>query len=239
MKKIIILFLIVLVLSCKENPIQIPSNKVHTIVKFQTDSSWKILRKVFLKEFDEEGNLIRFTQFFSNGNYLVQIYFYPNNNLSIVDVNYYNQDNKLDSHIKKINYFNSKNKLIKSIFLNQSGDTSKIIKFSYDSLGNLVSQVEITKENISEVIFQYEYSPNGDLLKVIKSNNFEPFSQVIEEFAYDFRKQNINLIIHYSEKDEFENISFFYNNFGLITSEIHTFYPAGISEYYIYKYTFY
>lgn len=118
MKKIIILFLIVLVLCCKENPIQIPSNKVHTIVKFQTDSSWKILRKVFLKEFDEDGNLIRFTQFFSNGNYLVQIYFYPNNNLSIVDVNYYNQDNKLDSNIKKINYFNSKNKLIKSIFLN-------------------------------------------------------------------------------------------------------------------------
>lgn len=89
------------------------------------------------------------------------------------------------------------------------------------------------------MIFNYEYSPNGELTKVIKSNNFEPFSQVIEEFAYDVRKQNINLIIHYSEKDEFENISFFYNNFGLLTSEIHTFYPAGISEYYIYKYTFY
>ncbi len=239
MKTIVIILLFVLIVSCQENPLQVSTYKVHTATKYQTDSNWKILKKVFLKEFDKEGNLLRFTQFFSNGNYIVQNYLYQNNNSSIVEINYFNTENKLDSHFKNINYFDSKNKLLKSILINQNSDTSKIIKYYYDSLGNLISQIEITKGNISEVIFNYEYGPNGTILKIIKSKTSEPFSKVIEEFVYDTRMQNINLIIHYTEKEELENVIFSYNNLGLITREIHTFYPSGISEYYIYKYTFY
>ncbi|ROL59305.1 hypothetical protein D9V87_05870 [Bacteroidetes/Chlorobi group bacterium MS-B_bin-24] len=241
MRKILLCLLVLfLTASCKDLPVSYSENKIHTITKYQTDSNGKILRKVFFKEFDWNGNLIRFIEYFPNGNFLVQEFSnHKDNNISIVNIKYFNKENILDSQFVSINTLTPTGKILQSIVINQNGDTSQISQFVYDSLGNLITQIDIAKDKRTEIMYQYVYNSAGNLVKIIKANTFEPENKIIQEFSYDTQKQILNLKIYASNENNLENITFIYNNSGLILKEIHRFTYEDRIEYYEYKYTFF
>jgi len=233
------LLALLLIVSCGELPSPYVEHKIHTITKFQTNSSGMFLRKVFFKEYDYDGNLVRFIQFFSEGSCVVQEFFRQNENISIVKIKYFNKNNFLDSHFVSINTLTPTGKILKSIVINENGDTSKISQFVYDTLGNLIAYIEIADNKRTEFTYSYEYNSSGNLLKIIKIDNSQPQNKIIQEFSYDSQKHIVNLKIYESDNDELENVTLIYNNLGLILKEIHRNLLDGKIEYFEYKYTFY
>lgn len=213
---------------------------IHTVTKYQVDNNGNIVRKVYYKELDRNQNLILEVSFLPDGKKIELQANNSNSNVKTEVINFYNEQNILDSQNVKISYLNSNGKILQTIFIDSKGDTAKIIQFAYDSSGNLIMQKELSTRQKMEIRtdFIYEFNPNGNIAKITLSNNLNPEKRIVEQFEYLNETQTIRKIVIDESKKTKEVINFKYNYLGLIIEEEHITPEEGTIKF-IYKYTFY
>ncbi len=183
---------------------------IHTVTKYQVDNNGNIVRKVYYKELDRNQNLILEVSFLPDGKKIELQANNSNSNVKTEVINFYNEQNILDSQNVKISYLNSNGKILQTIFIDSKGDTAKIIQFAYDSSGNLIMQKELSTRQKMEIRtdFIYEFNPNGNIAKITLSNNLNPEKRIVEQFEYLNETQTIRKIVIDESKKTKEVINF-------------------------------
>lgn len=235
-----ILACLLILTSCTE--IDQPLNGIDNVVKIETkwqcDDAGNRHLKIYNKEFDKSGRLVKVTEFDSNGGAkLVRKIRYIESG-STETAEYYNANGEVDSTKYVNTQADSFGNAIRKVETNATGDTLAICKYLYDGQGNLINSVVVSADGKSATATDYFYNQRGSLTTSIQKDAMTGVIQKTDSVVY-----NANSSIDKIMLDESGNLklinTFFYDASGRIMKECAADASGKIIKTFIYDYIYY
>ena len=228
--------------ACTNNPVFKPQEHI-----VKTETKWIIdnlsedkLTKISFKEFDRKGNLI-FSEEFNEVGVLLQRKVISYSNNQIVENVMTFRKNQTESESKNIIYLDNKGNIKERISISDKGDTTEIIRFTYDINGKLAE--EISFDNNGEVInrtsYLYNYNNDGFVTSRLITDGIDNNYFSRDSIIYRPDARQVERITYNSEGNKENIYTYIYDNAGNILKEIHTNQDGLIIKKYIYEYTYF
>lgn len=221
-----------------ENPI-VSNEKILKIeTKWLADSNGIKKIKIYNKEFDRAGNLIKIIEFDSTGN-SKKIHHFKYTKYDIIEtIEYlsYNEDNVITQILTSIN---SSGQIIYKTQLKINGDTVSTYYYKYDVKGNLISTTVESNQKENIKIIEYAYNASGSLNSSIEKDCITGSIIRSDSLSYNYNNSTIDRFsFDYFGKIK-TIISTSYNKFGKIYKEIENNPNLKTINTYIYEYIYY
>ncbi len=234
----------ILILSaCAE--IDQPFTAVDSVLKIETkwlcDADGNRQLKIFNKEYDKEGRLIKVTEYDSTGvPKLVRKMQYIDGS-SQETATYLGKTGITDS-VKIYNSIsNSQGNISQKYETNTSGDTLSVSDYKYDSRGNLVYSKTVISGNMGNSVTEtnYEYNQAGSLATSIQKDALTGTIQRKDSLVYKANLSCFDKIMMDSNGNYRIIITYIYDKFGKIYKEVENDPTGKIIRTFIYDYIYY
>lgn len=228
--------------SCSEynNPAsQVKSPVVKTEVKWEIDPASNTKKnKIYMKEFDINGNLVSYTEYFDTGEILSNSTFEKQDDLISKEEKTTFNKNGIIVNTNTYKYvYNSSGKVAEKETISLSGHVTSTQKFTYDNVGNISSQtnVDVATGNNLQTKYTYKYDSKGLLTERTISDGNTVQRDSLRYIDDRYTVEIINL----DELGKVEYIrSYLYNTFGFVTSEMESLSDGSIKHKYIFEYVY-
>jgi phage antirepressor YoqD-like protein len=237
-----IAFMLILTACAEIDQPFVPGSSVTKIeTKWVCDTKGERKLKVYDKEYDKNGKLIKVTEYSETGSISsVKNIQYSNQGSNEV-TNFYNSKGNSDSLVYHKNILNEQGLVSDRIETNGKGDTLSVQKYKYDFLGNIVkssSSIFVGSEAKNVTVTDYVYNKSGSL------------SVSVQKDAITGSIQKKDSVVYNGNSNQIEKISFdsngialyrtiIYNKYGKIQKEIETDKTGKIIRTFIYDYIFF
>lgn len=236
-----ILATILIVSACAEidQPFSAGDRVLKIETKWLSDSNGHRQLKVFNKEYDKEGRLLRVTEFDSNGAAkLIRKIQYTNASCSET-AEYLNSVGSADSVKLYTSILNEQGNISKKIEINTIGDTLSVSNFKYDENGNLVYSKLIVSKGNSVTETNYEYNQAGSLSTSIQKDAITGAIQRKDSLVYNSQLSSIDKIMMDNNGKCKTIVTFIYDKFGKIYKEVENDPTGKVIRTFIYDYIYY
>ncbi len=223
-----------------ENSVNPTHQQVKSEIKWKCDNNGNKLYKIYYKEFDNTGNVIKITEYDKNGSILSCKLVSYQDKTSKETVNYFNKIGSIDSTVVTNNLYDSKGNLVDKNSCTSEGDTLISYSYKYDDAGKLIYSLGKVKASIgfTSIEIKYAYNDNGSLKERIQSDAKSGNFQKKDNFNYKPDNKTIEKIT--TNSDGSENIyTYIYNNLGLIYKEVETDSSVKIINLFIFDYMYF
>lgn len=241
-----ILLLITTLVGCSlnENPIfeDYSSRQLKTEIKYKVDlKNSNVKTIVYQKNYTSDGKLSKYYEFYENGKIKSVSEFIYENNKAFENQNNYDENGELKNSTKIISLLDEKGKIREKHYLTLDGKIISKEFYSYDTQGNLLRKVCKNFQIGSEQLIEYSYKyDNGSLIERTVSEK-APSGNIISRDSINYKQsEKLIEIINYNQNGEIQIIkTFYYNRYGLISTEIESDRLGNIIKKYIYNYEYY
>lgn len=231
---------ILMLSACAE--IDQPFTAVDSVLKIETkwlcDADGNRQLKIFNKEYDKDGRLIKVTEYDSNGSpKLVRKIQYIDGSAQET-ATYINHIGITDS-VKVFNSItNEQGTISKKYEINISGDTLSVSNYKYDLKGNLIYSKTVIKGN-SVTETNYEYNQAGSLSTTIQKDAITGAIQRKDSLVYRTEFSCFDKIMMDSNGNYRIVITYVYDKFGKIYKEVENDPTGKTIRTFIYDYIYY
>lgn len=238
--KVILAYLLILSACTEmENPIATNEKVLKIETKWLADSNGVKKLKIYNKEYDKQGKLIKITEYDSLGQ-AQKIHNYKYTDSSLTEtIEYLNAKDSSSALIKMYCSSTKEGKIISKVEVNFKGDTLARYEFKYDLNGNLVSTIKKYTQSKNTTITEYKYNSAGSLANTIIKDYTTGTVIKADSLIYNYEKQTIDKVTLDDSGNIKTIISASYNKFGKVYKEIENDPNNKIINTYIYEYMYY
>lgn len=241
---IYILFLFILLNSCEELSNPFEDTHQNVVVKTQTKvlidpSTNAEINKIFEKEFDKNGKIIKVKFFDNSSNVKSESNFEYEVNKKIEKVVEYNVNGDTNLVYSKEYKQNSSGQVLEIVKYDAQGNPSEQKQFKYDSQGNVSEEILISKDGskVNEFSYDYIYKENGEVSSIYVRNDI--VGDIIKKDSLVYNDNKVELISIDKDGKISQISQINYDQNGLIKSESKKNNIGEIIEKFIYKYQYY
>lgn len=213
-----------------------------------SETKWKLnvttnerLVKIYFKQFDVDGNLVKMNEFNEQGGLFIESLFDINGTEVSEVTSYYNAFGMVDS-VSFYTYLNdNKGNTLTQFRFNASGDTISICSYFYNARGNLIKKEVHAPDGflISKIVYSYTYDDSGNLSKRLTNPLDDGSYQTKDSLIYNNSTKTIELV-NFNSSGEVEKIfTYVYNSSGKPVLEIISSRNGFVQSKYLYDYTYF
>ncbi len=216
---------------------------VKTESKFYVDvENSNISTLIYTKNYDQEGNLIDFTEYSNLG--ILQsksTYTYDENKSTEKKLRFDNSGIGVISVDNFVYYFNTSGKISEKQTLADDGTISTKELFDYDLRGNLTKKTVYNNSELSgSYSYTYKYATDGSLVERTISSSGLVFGDTFTRDSISYYKQDNKLeIINYNKSGDITSVkTYFYNQSGAVAVETLANKDGKLLSKYAYRYEY-
>lgn len=232
---------VLILTSCAE--IDQPLRNLDRVVKIETkwlsDADGARRLKIYNKEYDKSGHLIKVTEYDSTGAVKIIRKLNYSSAENSEKTEYYNSIGTLDSLKCSYSMKDTTGKVYRSVETNAKGDTVAVLTYKYDSNGNLLNTIVTNLKGARLTETNYSYNGAGSLSSTSITNCITGTTHKIDSLVYQTNNKAFNDIVFDATGNMQFITTFTYDKSGLLTGEMQCNTSGKVIQTFIYDYIFY